>query len=144
MNSSKSTVLVVGVATAPRPSSVLDVYTASSVREALSTIRLISFDLVLAGLDDPTLDVWTLLQRVSSAWPQQKWILASSQVTPEEEILARSLGALMILHAIPDGEWLAECAASLRRRGVATRVEPLPLLVAIDAEARALASAGGP
>ena len=33
----------------------------------------------------------------------------------------------MVLGAMPDAEWLAEGAASLRRRQVATRVQPLPV-----------------
>jgi hypothetical protein len=115
------------MANAPRPSSVLDVYTASSPREVLATIRLVSFDLVLAGLDDPALDLWALMQRVITAWPQQRWILASQQVTPEEEILARSMGALMVLNTAPSEEWIVECAASLRHRAIASRVQPLPL-----------------
>jgi DNA-binding response OmpR family regulator len=110
-------VLVVGAATAPRPSSVVDIYVARSLREALATIRLVSFDLIVAGLDDPTIDVWALMQRVSSAWPQQRWVLASPAISAEEEVLARSLGAVMVLSAAPDVEWIAECAASLRRAG---------------------------
>ena len=37
-------------------------------------------------------------------------------MTPEEEILARSLSALMVLNAVPDETWLAECAASMQQR----------------------------
>jgi DNA-binding response OmpR family regulator len=124
---SQSTVLVIGVATAPQPSSVLDVYTAATAREALATIRLVSFDLMVVGLENPSLDVWGLMQRVIDAWPQLRWILASGELSPEEEILARSLGALMVLSTMPQADWIAECAASLRRREVATRVQPLPM-----------------
>jgi hypothetical protein len=122
--------MTIGVAATLRPSSALDLYTASTVREALATMRLVSFDLVLAGLDDPSIDVWTVMQRVLAAWPQQRWILAAHDVTPEEEILARSWGALMVLNAVPDEEWLAECAASLQRRRASQRVQPLPLVAA--------------
>lgn len=124
---SQSTVLTIGVATPLRPSSSLDLYAASTVREALATLRLVSCDLVLAGLDDPSIDVWTVMQRVLAAWPQQRWILAASDLTPEEEILARSLGALMVLNAVPDETWLAECAASLQERR-SRRLPPLPLV----------------
>jgi hypothetical protein len=141
MNSQlQSTVLVVGVATAPRPSSEFDIYVARSQREALATIRLVSFDLIVAGLDDPTIDVWTLMQRVSSAWPQQRWVLASPAITAEEEILARSLGAVMVLSAVPDVEWIAECVASLRRDG-GTRPSPAPLLAGVASSTASLASA---
>lgn len=128
MNSQRqSTVLMVGVATAPRPSSALDIYVARSMREALATIRLVSLDLIVAGLDDPAIDVWTLIERVTAAWPQQRWALASPGITAEEEILARSLGAVMVRSAAPDFEWIAECAASLRRDG-AVRTSSAPLL----------------
>jgi hypothetical protein len=106
---------------------MLDVYTAATIREALATIRLVRFDLMLVGLEDPTLDIWGLMQRVAGAWPQLRWILASDQLTPEEEILARSLGALMVLDSLPDADWIAECASSLRNREAAARVQPLPV-----------------
>jgi len=122
---SPSTVLTIGVTTPLRPSSALDLYAASTVREALATLRWVSCDLVLAGLDDPSVDLWTLMQRVLSAWPQQRWILAASDLTPEEEIFARSLGALMVLNAVPDETWLAECAVSLHQR----RLQRAPALV---------------
>ncbi|MBL9163387.1 MAG: hypothetical protein JNL18_11680 [Planctomycetaceae bacterium] len=100
----------------PKSSSAIDVYAASTVREVMSTMRLIGFDLVVVGLDDPHLDVWEVMHRVLTAWPQQRWILASSQVTQEEEILARSLGAAVVLDNVPDEQWLAAFSSSLRRR----------------------------
>jgi DNA-binding NarL/FixJ family response regulator len=127
---SHSTVLTIGIAASLRSTSTLDLCTAASVREALATMRLMSFDLVLAGLDDPSLDTWTVMQRVAAAWPQQRWILAAHDVSPEEEILARSLGALMVLGAVPDEQWLAECAASLKERRAAQRARSLPLVSA--------------
>src|SRR5688572_7157368 len=77
---SQSTVLMIGVAAAPQASSVLDVYTATTAREALATIRLVSLDLMVVGLDDSSLDVWTLMQRVVDAWPHLRWILAASDL----------------------------------------------------------------
>jgi DNA-binding NarL/FixJ family response regulator len=125
---SHSTVLTIGIGATLRSSSTLDLYAAASVREALATMRLMSFDLVLAGLDDPSLDTWTVMQRVTAAWPQQRWILAAHDVTPEEEILARSLGALMVLGSVPDEQWLSEFAASLKERRAAQRARPLALV----------------
>ena len=123
---SHSTVLIVGAADAPQSTPQLDVYTAASIREALATIRLVAFDLIIAGLDDPGIDVWTLLQRISAAWPRQRWILASPRLTTEEEILARSLGAVMVLGSMPDADWISECAGSLRRREAGTGAAPTP------------------
>ena len=117
-----STVLAIGINELPANSSSLDVYTASTVRETMATIRLIGFDLVLAGFDNPTLDIWEAIERVLAAWPQQRWILASSDVTPEEEIVARSLGAMLVLNVVPDERWLTEFVASLRKRQMARRI----------------------
>lgn len=119
------TLLAIGIDGLPKSSSGIDVYTASTVREVMSTMRLIGFDLVVVGLDDPHLDVWEAMHRVLTAWPQQRWMLASSQVTQEEEILARSLGAAVVLDEAPDELWLVEFASSLRRRDPVTGFSPL-------------------
>lgn len=119
------TLLAIGIDGLPKSSSAIDVYTASTVREAVSTMRLIGFDLVVVGLDDPDLDVWEAMHRVLTAWPQQRWMLASNQVTQEEEILARSLGAAVVLDEAPDELWLVNFASSLRRRDPVTGFSPL-------------------
>ena len=125
VTSVQPTLLAIGIDGLPKSSSAIDVYTASTVREVMSTMRLIGFDLVVVGLDDPHLDVWEAMHRVLTAWPQQRWMLASSQVTQEEEILARSLGAAVVLDEAPDEIWLADFASSLRRRDPVTGFSPL-------------------
>ena len=85
--------LAIGVAGLGPSLSNLDVYTASSIRETMATIRLISFDLVVVGLENAAIDVWELMRRVQSAWPRQRWMLLSAHVTADEEVIARSLGA---------------------------------------------------
>jgi DNA-binding NarL/FixJ family response regulator len=117
--------LAIGIEGLPKRSSAIDVYAASSLREIVSTMRLISFDLVVVGLDDPHLDVWEAMHRVLAAWPHQRWMLASSQVTQEEEILARSLGAAVVLDSVPDECWFVEFASSLRRREPEAGISPL-------------------
>ena len=124
------TLLAIGVAGLRLRTSVLDVYTASTLREAIATIRLVCFDLILVGLDDPKLDVWELMHRVLAAWPHQRWILAAQEITNEEEVHARSLGALMVLNDVPSEHWLSDFAASLRRRDLSKRV---PSLASADA-----------
>lgn len=119
------TLLAVGIESLPKSSSAIDVYAASTVREVMSTMRLIGFDLVVVGLDDPHSDVWEVMHRVLTAWPQQRWMLASSQVTQEEEILARSLGAAVVLDNVPDEQWLAAFSSSLRRRDPVGGFSPL-------------------
>ena len=119
------TLLAIGIDGLPKSSSAIDVYTASTVREVMSTMRLIGFDLVVVGLDDPHLDVWETMHRMLTAWPQQRWILASSQATQEEEILARTLGAALVLDCVPDELWFVEFATSLRRREPVAGFSPL-------------------
>lgn len=117
--------LLVGVEPRPAWETSPDVYVATTPREAISTMRLVDVDLLVVGLEDPQLDVWDLMQRVLTAWPRQHWVLVSGRVTAEEEVLARSLGALLVLHAVPDEEWLWEFAASLRRRELTKFVQPV-------------------
>ena len=125
VTSVQPTLLAIGIDGLPKSSSAIDVYTASTAREVMSTMRLIGFDLVVVGLDDPHLDVWEAMHRVLTAWPQQRWMLASSQVTQEEEILARSLGATVVLDETPDESWLVQFASSLRRRDPVVEFSPL-------------------
>jgi hypothetical protein len=106
-------------------SRALEVYTASSIRETMATLRLVDMDLLLIGLDEAGLNVWELMRRVLAAWPQQRWILASRKITAKEEILGRSLGALMVLDAPPEECWLGELMASLRTRDRSRRFRSL-------------------
>ena len=119
------TVLAIGVSGLPMRSSTLDIYVASTLRETLATIRLIGFDLVLAGFENESLNVWDAMERVLAVCPSQRWILASPEVAQEEEILARSLGALLVLNAVPDERWLTDFIASQRRRQLARRMPAL-------------------
>jgi len=129
----KPNLLAIGVAGLPTHSPVIDLYIASTLREAIATIRLVCFDLVLVGLDDPKLDVWELMHRVLAAWPHQRWIMAAREITNEEEVQARSMGALMVLSDVPNEYWLVDFAASLRRRDLSKSV---PSLASADAFAQ--------
>jgi DNA-binding NarL/FixJ family response regulator len=108
------TLLAIGVDGMSDPTSKLDVYTATTIREAIATMRLINFDLLVVGLDDPALDVAELMHRVLTVRPHQRWILMAQQFSANEEVLARSLGALMVLHEIPSESWLVRYVTSLR------------------------------
>jgi len=108
--------LLIGIAPCRRRTAAAGIHIARTLREAIALLRIIRFDLLVIGLDDPKLGVWDLVHRVLAAWSQQRWILASSRVTTKDEVLARSRGALLVLHLLPDDQWLLEFAASLRRR----------------------------
>jgi DNA-binding response OmpR family regulator len=131
-NTMSPSLLIVGVAPLRQSTSNLDVYTARTVRETMATIRLITFDLLVVGLENPAIDVWELIPRVQSAWPNQRWMLLSADVTPDEEVAARSLGALVVMNELPHNHWLADFAHSLTRRE--SRSPLLPTAAPITAE----------
>jgi DNA-binding response OmpR family regulator len=124
----KPSVLAIGIDGLSDHRSTVDLYTADTLREAVATIRLVCFDLLVIGLDNPRLDVWELIDRLLAAWPGLRWLLASRRVTVDEEVQARSRGALMVLHRLPDEAWLADIVASLRRRDVSNSVVTLAAL----------------
>lgn len=130
------TLLTIGIDGLSSPSAVIDVYAASTIREAMSTMRLIGFDLVVVGLDRPEIDVWEIMHRVLTAWPQQRWLVAADSLTQEEEILARSLGAALVLDSVPDETWLAEFASSLRRCEPEVVISPLASSVVLQGDWR--------
>lgn len=130
------TLLTIGIDGLSNPSAVIDVYAASTIREAMSTMRLVGFDLVVVGLDRPEIDVWEIMHRVLAAWPQQRWLVAANSLTQEEEILARSLGATLVLDSVPDETWLAEFASSLRRREPEVVISPLASSVVLQGDWR--------
>jgi len=122
----RPTLLATGVAGLRHSTREFDLYTANSIREATAITRLMSFDLLLVGLANPTLDVWRLVRSVRLAWPQQRWVLIERQVTAEQEVIARSLGVLLILHELPEAEWIGSFAESLRRRELYQQPCPAP------------------
>ena len=109
-------VLAVGLPTLPAATSELEIHVAPSAREAFAMLRLLHFDLLLAGRETHDESVWWLIQRVLLAWPQQRWALVARDMTFEEEIRARSLGSSLIMDRVPDGVALHEIIRSLLGR----------------------------
>ncbi len=136
----RPTLLATGVAGLRHSIREFDLYTVSSIREATAITRLMSFDLLLVGLANPTLDVWTLVRRVLAAWPRQRWVLIDRQVTAEQEIVARSLGALLVLHELPSEAWLEDIVASLRRRNLLSSVRTLTAVDTITPRSNGVAA----
>ena len=93
----------------------LDATSASTAREAIATMRLITFDLIIVGLQNARINVWQLMGQVLTAWPQQRWILIADDLTVDEEVTARSLGPLLVLPTLPNETWFAEFTASFRQ-----------------------------
>ena len=116
--------LAVGVPDAPTAMRQYDLRMATTGRQALAMLRLMYFDLLLAGDQIPDMSVWTLIRTIRMCWPQQRWALVASHITPREEIEARSLGSLMVIESVPNCSRLHELAASLLGRPTPAALGP--------------------
>jgi len=98
-------------------SPLIELSTALSARQALVHLRRMRCDLLLAGNQLPDMSVWTLVSRLRASWPQLRWALVcTATLSAQEEIRARSLGAMMLFDTVPDGARLHELARSLLAR----------------------------
>lgn len=116
---SQPTFLAVGIKPANEPMQLIDLRWVSSARDTISLMRFVDVDLILAGKRIPDMDVWTLMQRIRSAWPGQRWALCDNTITPQDEIQARSLGAIVVMDGNLSCSRLYELASSLRARSPA-------------------------
>jgi DNA-binding response OmpR family regulator len=89
---------------------------AESGAKALELMRVLRFDLLVTGDSLPDMTVNQLVRRVRAAWPWQKWALVANDISPQDEIAARSLGAMAVFDAPTDWRMLAELAESIRAR----------------------------
>lgn len=71
---------------------------------------MLRFDLLVTGDRLPDMPIGQFLRRVRVAWPWQKWALVGSSITTQDEIAARSLGAMAVFDAPPDWEVLSSLA----------------------------------
>jgi len=85
---------------------------ADSGKKALELLRMLRFDLLVTGDQLPDMPVGHLIRRVRAAWPWQKWAMVGSVLTAQDEIAARTLGAMAVFDAPPDWEALALLAAA--------------------------------
>lgn len=96
--------------------SATPVWRAHSAREALAMLRMARVDLLLTGLRLPDMSPWQLIRRVRGLSCPPRWALvATADLTPAEEIEARSLGAVAVVERMPSGEALDELLARARR-----------------------------
>lgn len=117
--------LAVGLPDTPTATQQYDLRVADSGRQALAMLRLMYFDLLLVGDQVPDMSVWSLIRTIRMCWPQQRWALVASHITPREEIVARSLGALMVIESVPNCSRLHELAASLLGRQTPATLGPV-------------------
>jgi hypothetical protein len=83
---------------------------ADSGKKALELLRMLRFDLLVTGDRLPDMPIGHFLRRVRVAWPWQKWAMVGSSLTTQDEIAARTLGAMAVFDAPPDWEVLSSLA----------------------------------
>jgi len=86
----------------------------NSFSSAMNVMRAMKFDLLAVGdqIEDET--PWDFVQQMRSAWPRQKWVYLADVVTDEDEIKARSLGAVAVLDGVEAWHHTMELANKLR------------------------------
>jgi DNA-binding NtrC family response regulator len=91
----------------------LEIISVASGRDALLTLRYrSSIELMLVPMRLPDVSLTALMSRVRALRPKQPWILVQREITVQEEIAARTLGALKLLTDVPSGEFLESLVAS--------------------------------
>jgi DNA-binding response OmpR family regulator len=97
----------------------LPMWRADSAQEALSILRLSHVDLLLTGLALPDMSPWQFLRRVRASADAPRWALIAAELSPADEIVARSLGAVAVLEQVPDTYDLLALLARVRRTSAA-------------------------
>ncbi len=87
-----------------------------SGRRAIDMLRMLSFDLVLAGMRIPDIGTWDLVRRLRAGWPWQKWALVSNAISEQQEITARMFGSLRIYDVMPSSDELIQLTTALREK----------------------------
>jgi hypothetical protein len=85
---------------------------ADSGKKALELLRMLHFDLLVTGDQLPDMPVSHFIRRVRGAWPWQKWAMVGSAITTQDEIAARTLGAVAVFDAPADWEAISSLAAT--------------------------------
>jgi hypothetical protein len=92
---------------------------ADSGKKALELLRMLRFDLLVTGDHLPDMPVGQLIRRVRVAWPWQKWAMVGSELTAQDEIAARSLGAMAVFDAPPDWDAISSLASAAAGKAAA-------------------------
>lgn len=99
----------------------------NSFSSAMNVMRAMKFDLLAVGNEIET--PWDFVQEMRSAWPRQKWVYLADVVTDEDEIKARSLGAVAVLEGLEAWHHTMELANKLRTARPHSAVAGLKLRV---------------
>jgi len=91
--------------------------TASSARQAIDLLRMLKFDLLITGTPLPDMPVFSFISKIKAAWPWQKWALVASDLSPQDEVIARTLGVIRIFDQHIELEAMAQLGDHVRHRG---------------------------
>lgn len=114
----KSSVLAIGLEEIGyvAESEQVEMHRVDSARAAIELLRMVDFDLLLVGSDVTDGSPMDCVKRIRAARPRQRWALVGTEITDEDEIAARTMGATCVLDAPPSDERLAEILGAPRRR----------------------------
>jgi DNA-binding response OmpR family regulator len=116
-----------------------EVLLAVTARRAIELMRLMQFDLLVVGRNMTDMSLWQFVQRVRMTRPWQRWALATDELTPQEEVTARSLGVIGIFKEKSDWAEILHVAQSIRRRnGAAVPAGRRPVTEPVRAHVHAL------
>ncbi|MGB7160586.1 MAG: response regulator [Tepidisphaeraceae bacterium] len=117
-------ILTVGLPDAGRPTE-LPLWRATNAAEALSILRLARIDLMLTGLVLPDMSPWQFVRRVRASARAPRWALVAAEMTVQDEIEARALGAAAVLERMPEPDTLLAMLAKARQAPAAQPSRPI-------------------
>ena len=78
--------------------------------EALESLRILQFDLVLIAINAPDESTWKFVAALRRFWPWQRWAFLSCSLTDDDQRRAYELGVCAILDALPPPDQLKRIA----------------------------------
>jgi CheY-like chemotaxis protein len=88
-------------------------------RRAIDMLRMVSFDMLLLGLQLPDMSPWDFLRHLKAAFPHQKWALVGGAITEQQEVSARMFGCTTIFESTPTSSEMLTLTARMREQAVA-------------------------
>jgi len=92
----------------------LTFHSAHSARRAIDMLRILSYDLVVVGMQLPDRSLWDFLRHLKTAWPQQTWAVVGGPITEQQELTARMFGAAAVFAATPTSHELLNLPSHYR------------------------------
>lgn len=95
---------------------------------AFDLLRVLKFDLVAVGVGVNDMTPSSFAQRLRAIRPYQKWALvADESLPPEEEMMARALGAIAVLDGPDAWKGVIEMARQVKKKNPTSSVPHLAL-----------------